>query len=59
MVDNYPIDYMMCSTTIDDLNRITKVNSIRAGIYLRVPSKKDTPIRPLKEMLLYSWNALS
>ena len=54
LVKNYPIDFMANNTTIDELNRLRKVYNIPNDVDLKVPSKKDTSSRPLKDMSPYS-----
>lgn len=47
-VKSYPTDYMKCSTTHHDLNRLRKFYNIHDDIHLKILGKRDTPNRPPK-----------
>ena len=44
--ENYPIDLMTCTTTVDDFKPLQNTYKISDDINLRVFKKKDTPNRP-------------
>ncbi|XP_052300142.1 uncharacterized protein LOC127903695 [Citrus sinensis] len=45
---NYAIDFITCTTTVDELTNLRVRYEIPDEISLRVPGKKDTPSRPPK-----------
>ena len=45
---NYAIDFIMCTTTFDELVDLRVRYNIPGEIPLKVPGKKDTPSRPLR-----------
>lgn len=44
--ESYPIDFMDCETTYEDLHRLMMEYSILDDIVLRIPGKGDIPSRP-------------
>ena len=46
--EHYAIDFMTCTTTVEDLVNLRTVYDIPDGIPLRISRKKDTHSRPLR-----------